>query len=116
MNLQGGEYASTSKGSMCYFAIAYLDYIIIFKKNEEEHLEHLEIIFQRLPEACLKLKRSKCNFMRMHIEYLGHLISENGLKTMPDKLAAIKEMPAPRNPKEIRQFLGLLGYYRKFIL
>ena len=53
--------------------------------------------------------------MKMHVEYLGHLISENGLEPMPDKLATIKEMPAPRNPREIKQFLGLVEYYRKFI-
>ena len=51
----------------------------------------------------------------MHIEYLGHLISEKGIEPMPDKLSAIKEMPVPRNPKEIKQFLGLVGYYQKFI-
>ena len=56
------------------FTIAYLDDIIIFSKTEEEHLQHLEIIFQRLCEAGLKLKWSKCSFMKLHIEYLGHLI------------------------------------------
>ena len=75
----------------------------------------MEIIFQRLHEVGLKLKRSKCSFMKLHIEYLGHLISENGIEPMPDKLSAIQEMPAPRSPKEIKQFLGLVGYYRKFI-
>ena len=54
--------------------------------------------------------------MKMHIEYLGHLISEKGIEPMLDKLSAIKEMPAPRNPKEIKEFLGLVGYYQKFIL
>ena len=53
--------------------------------------------------------------MKLHIEYLGHLISEKGIEPMPDKLTAIKEMLAPRSPKEIKQFLGLVGYYRKFI-
>ena len=100
---------------LSHFAIAYLDDIIIFSKNEEEHLQHLEIIFERICEAGLKLKRSKCSFMKMHIEYLGHLISEKGIEPMLDKLSAIKEMPAPRNPKEIKQFLGLVGYYQKFI-
>ena len=100
---------------LSHFAIAYLDDIIIFSKNEEEHLQHLEIIFERLCEAGLKMKRSKCSFMKLHIEYLGHLISKEGIELMPDKLSAIKEMPAPRNPKEIKQFLGLVGYYRKFI-
>ena len=106
---------STVLEGLSHFAIAYLDDIIIFSKNEEEHLQHLEIIFERLHEAGLKLKRSKCSFMKMYIEYLGHLISEKGIELMPDKLSAIKEMPAPRNPKEIKQFLGLVGYYPKFI-
>ena len=100
---------------LSHFPIAYLDDIIIFSKTKEEHLQHLEIIFQRLREAGLKLKWSKCSFMKLHIEYLGHLISENSIEPMPDKLSAIKEMPAPRSPKEIKQFLGLVGYYRKFI-
>ena len=91
------------------FAIAYLDDIIIFSKTEEEHLQHLEIIFQGLREAGLKLKWSECSFMKLHIEYLGHLILENGVEPMLDKLSAIKEMPAPRSPKEIKQFLGLVG-------
>ena len=97
---------------LSHFAIVYLDDIIIFSQAEEEHLKHLEIIFRRLKEAGLKLKRSKCSFMKLHIEYLGHLISEKGIEPMPDKLTAIKEMPAPRSPKEIKQFLGLVGYYR----
>ena len=100
---------------LSHFAIAYLDDIIIFSKTEEEHLQHLEIIFQRLHEAGLKLKRPKCSFMKLQIEYLGHLISENGVEPMPDKLSTIKEMPAPRSSKEIKQFLGLVGYYQKFI-
>ena len=100
---------------LSHFAIAYLDDIIIFSKNKEEHLQHLEIIFERFHEAGLKLKRSTCSYMKMHDEYLGHLISEKGIEPMLDKLSAIKEMPAPRNPKEIKQFLGLVGYYQKFI-
>ena len=100
---------------LSHFAIAYLDDIIIFSKTEQEHLQHREIIFQRLCEVGLKLKWSKCSFMKLHIEYLGHLISENGIEPMPVKLSAIKEMPVPRSPKEIKQFLRLVGYYRKFI-
>ena len=100
---------------LSHFMIAHLDDIIIFSKIKEEHLQHLEIIFQRLREAGLKLKQSKCSFMKLHIEYLGHLISESGIEPMPDKLSAIKEMPAPRSLKEIKQLLGLVGYYRKFI-
>ena len=90
--------------------IEHTIYIIIFSKSEEEHLEHLRIIFQRLKAAGLKLKRSKCDFMKKHIQYLGHLISEEGIQPIPEKLESIKTMPAPRNAKEIKQFLGLAGY------
>ena len=85
---------------LSHFTIAYLDDIIIFSKTKEEHLQHLEIIFQRLCEVGLKLKWSKCNFMKLHIEYLGHLTSENSIEPMPDKLSAIKEMPVPRSSKQ----------------
>ena len=97
------------------FTMAYLDDIIIFSKDEEEHLEHLRIIFQCLKEAGLKLKRSKCDFIKRHIQYLGHLISQDGIQPLPEKLESIRDMPAPRNPKEIKQFLGLAGYYCKFV-
>ena len=97
------------------FAMAYLDDIIIFSKSKEEHLEHLRIIFQRLKAAGLRLKRSECDFMKKHIQYLGHLISEKGIQPLPEKLEGIKTMPAPRNAKEIKQFLGLTRYYRKFV-
>ena len=100
---------------LSHFVIAYLDDIIIFSQTEEEHLKHLEVIFGRLKEAGLKLKRSKCSFMKLHIEYLGHLISEKRIEPMPDKLTAIKEMLAPRSPKEIKQFLGLVSYYRNVV-
>ena len=97
------------------FAMAYLDDIITFSKDEEEHLEHLRIIFQQLKEAGLKLKRSKCGFIKRHIQYLGHLISQDGIQPFLEKLESIRDMPAPRNPKEIKQFLGLAGYYHKFV-
>ena len=96
------------------FAVMYLDDIIIFSKDEE-HLEHLRIIFQRLKEASLKLKRSKCDFTETQIQYLGHLISSEGIQPLPEKLRSTENMPAPRSPKEVKQFLGLAGYYHKFI-
>ena len=66
-------------------------------------------------EADLKLKESKCNFLKAHVQYLGHLISGKGIEPVPEKLESIKEMPAPKTPKEVKQFLGLIGYYRKFV-
>ena len=95
--------------------MGYLDDIIIYSRSEKEHLEHLEEIFTRLKAAGLKLKLEKCHFFKKHIQYLGHLISADGIQPLPEKLESITKMPAPRNPKEVKQFLGLVGYYRKFI-
>ena len=97
------------------FAMAYLDDIIIFSRNEVEHLEHLKIIFQRLKEARLKLEQSKCNFIKKHIQYLGHLMSLEGKQPLPKKLKSIRNMPLPKSAKEIKHFLGLAGYYHKFV-
>ena len=97
------------------FAMTYLDDIIIFSQDELQHLEHLEIVFSRLQEAGLKMKRSKCNFFKSEIHYLGHLISPEGISPLPNKLDSIRHMPVPNSAKEIKQFLGLTGYYRKFV-
>ena len=97
------------------FAMAYLDDIIIFSRTLEEHLKHIEIIFQKLKAASLKLKESKCDFFKSEIHYLGHLISDKGIQPLPEKLDTIQNMPHPRTPKEIKQFLGLTGYYQKFV-
>ena len=98
------------------FAMTYLDDIIIFSENELQHLEHLEIVFSYLREAGLKMKHSKCDFFKSKIHYLGHLISPEGISPLPNKLDCIKHMPVPKDAKEIKQFLGLTGYYRKFVL
>ena len=99
----------------CNFFMGYLHDIIIFSKTEEEHLEHLETIFNRLCEARLKLKLQKCSFFKKHIQYLGHLISDEGIQPLLEKLESIAKMPIPKNVKQVKQFLELVGYYRKFI-
>ena len=73
--------------------MGYLDDIIIFSKTEEEHLQHLEEIFERLRKAGLKLKLQKCSFFKKHIQYLGHLISDEGIQPLPEKLESIAKMP-----------------------
>ena len=95
--------------------MGYLDDIIIFSKTEEEHLQHLEEIFERLRKAGLKLKLQKCSFFKKHIQYLDHLISDEGIQPLPEKLESIAKMPVPQNAKQVKQFLGLVGYYRKFV-
>ena len=97
------------------FAMGYLDDIIIFSRSEEEHLDHIEQVFKRLEEAGLKLSLEKCSFFKKHIQYLGHLLSEEGIQPLPEKLESIAKMPRPKNQKEVKQFLGLIGYYRKFV-
>ena len=97
------------------FAMGYLNDIIIFIRTEEEHLEHLEQIFKKLREYGLKMKREKCNFFKKHLQYLGHLVSEEGFKVLPEKIKSIKNMPSPKTSKEVKQFLGLAGYYHKFV-
>ena len=97
------------------FAFGYLDDILIYSPDVETHLKHLELIFQRQCEVDLKLKMKKCSFLKKHIQYLGHVVSGDGLKPVPEKLSSIQQMPRPYTSKEVKQFLGLVGYYRKFI-
>ena len=94
------------------FAFGYLDDILIYSPDVEIHLKHLELIFQRICEVDLKLKMEKCSFLKKHVQFLGHIISGNGIKPVPEKLSSIQQMPHPYTPKEV---LGLVGYYRKFI-
>ena len=96
-------------------AVLYLDDIIIFSENVEEHLERLKEIFQRLKAANLMLKPSKCHFFKQQVEFLGHIVSQRGVSTDPSKVEAVKEWPIPRRVRDVRAFLGLTGYYRRFI-
>ena len=97
------------------FAFGYLDDILVFSPDMETHLKHLRTLFERLRSADLKLKEVKCNFLKKHIQYLGHIISGEGIAPVQEKLESIQKMLPPRNPKEVKQFLGLIGYYRKFV-
>ena len=97
------------------FAIAYLDDIIIFSKTLQEHLSHISMVFEKLRTANLSMKKSKCNFFSKEIQYLGHILSTTGIQPLPSKTHAIQHMNPPTMPKQVRAFLGLVGYYRKFI-
>ena len=97
------------------FAFGYLDDILVFSPDMETHLKHLRLLFERLRSADLKLKEVKCNFLKKHIQYPGHIISGEGITPVPEKLESIQKMLPPTNPKEVKQFLGLIGYYRKFV-
>ena len=97
------------------FAMAYLDDIIIYSSTPEEHLEHIRTVFEKLRDAKLSMKLSKCHFFAKEIQYLGHILGKEGIKPVPAKTEAIKFMHPPVNLKQVHTFLGLVGYYRKFI-
>jgi len=97
------------------FIIVFLDDILIYSKSEEEHEKHLTIALQVLRENQLYEKLSQCSFYQQQIHYLGHIISEEGITVDPSKIEAIQELPTPRNVTEVRLFMGLAGYYRRFI-
>ena len=96
-------------------AFVYLDDIVIYAKTLEGHNEKGRKLFSRLEKAQLTLQPDKCEFLKKAVVYLGHIISKDGLKPDPKKLEAVREFPKPKNVKGIRQFLGLTGYYRRFI-
>ena len=93
----------------------YIDGILVTGSNEADHLRNLEVVLQRLQDAGLRLKHSKCSFMLPEVEYLGHCISAHGLKRSESKVQAISEAPTPKSTTELKSCLGLLNYYRKFL-
>ena len=97
---------------ICYI---YLDDLIIFSKTFEEHMDRLQKIFQRLREVNLKLSPKKCEFFKRKVRYVGHIVSSEGIEPDPQKVDKVKDWPTPTNPDEVRQFLGFVGYYRRFI-
>ena len=95
--------------------LIYLDDIIIFSDTLDAHLDRLGAVFQRLHTYNLKLKASKCEFFKKEVIYLGHVVSEEGIKTDPEKIRVLKDWPVPKSVKDVRKFLGFTGYYRRFI-
>ena len=95
--------------------LVYLDDIIVFGRNFPEHLENLRHVFQRIRSANLKISPHKCELFRTSINFLAHVISKEGVQTDPKKIEAVKTYPIPVNVKTLRAFLGLVGFYRKFI-
>lgn len=95
--------------------LVYLDDIIIYSTSLIEHVERLREVFNRLRNANFKVQLDKTEFLRKEVAYLGHVVTPQGVKPNPDKILAIKNYPIPKTITEIKAFLGLLGYYRRFI-
>lgn len=97
------------------FCFIYMDDLVCFSKSLDEHLQHLQLIFKKLREFNLKIQPDKSEFLRKEVAFLGHVITPHGVKPNPDKIAAVTKFPIPKTPKQIKSFLGFVGYYRKFI-
>ena len=97
------------------FCLVYLDDILIYSDSKEEHLRHLQLVFDILKEKQLYAKASKCELFRERIRFLGFIIEQSMIKTDPAKIEAIKTWPEPTTVQEVRSFLGLANFYRKFI-
>ena len=97
------------------FTLAYFDDVIIFSETPEQHLKHIQIVLTTLKQANVKLRKSKCSCFKQELHYLGHLLTIDGIKPQNEKVKAISEMKPPTNQKGVREYLGMVGYYRKFI-
>jgi hypothetical protein len=95
--------------------VVFIDDILIFSKNEEEHDEHLHLVLQKLRENQLYAKLSKCEFWLKEVSFLGHIISEGGISVDPSKVKSASSWNTPQKVSDIQSFLGLAGYYRRFI-
>ena len=97
------------------FVVVYLDDILIYSKNEEEHVEHLRLVLMKLREHHLYAKFSKCEFWLPEVTYLGHVISAKGIVVNPERVQAVLDWTPPESVKQVRSFLGLASYCRRFV-
>ena len=95
--------------------MVFIDDILVYSKNEEEHKEHLRLVLEKLREHQLYAKFSKCEFWLKEVGFLGHVISGEGIAVDPTKVVTVTNWDAPTTVREIQSFLGLAGYYRRFI-
>jgi hypothetical protein len=97
------------------FVLIFMDDILVYSPTLESHVDHLEEVFSILQQHQLYAKKSKCSFATNQISYLGHIISDKGVATDPEKTASMIKWPVPSSHTKVRGFLGLTGYYRKFV-
>ncbi|XP_041961809.1 uncharacterized protein LOC121720042 [Alosa sapidissima] len=102
-------------GQVHDFLLIYLDDVIIYSPDFDSHLEHLGQVFLKLQDHGLKLQPSKCRLLQKSVKYLGHVVGGGGVATDPSKTQAVQQWPVPTTVREVRSFLGFVGYYRRFI-
>ena len=93
----------------------FIDDILIYSKSKEEHKEYLKIVLQELWDHQLFAKFSKCDFLKDKIQYLGHVVTEEGISVDPEKIKVIEDWPVPKDVTDVRSFMGITSYYRRFI-
>lgn len=103
------------RGLQWEICLIYLDDIIIFSKTFKEHVERVKQVLEKLHEAGLKLKPEKCELFQTEVKFLGHIVNENGVSPDMQNVEKIVNWPCPKNLTEVRQFLGMASFYRKFI-
>lgn len=106
---------SAFRGLLGKFVLVYLDDILVFSKNEQEHVEHLRQVLDILRQQKYYAKMSKCEFMKAEVPFLGHLVSAAGVRVDPRKVEAIRDWPTPTTVTQVRSFLGLANYFRRFM-
>lgn len=97
------------------FLVVYMDDLLIFSKDEESHMKHLEIVLSRLREHKLYVSPKKCEFMKIEIDFLGLIVGKNGIRVNPSKVEVLKSWPRPQSLTDVRSFIGLLQFFRRFI-
>ena len=95
--------------------VVFIDDILVYSKDAQEHEQHLKLVLQKLREKKLYTKLIKCDFWLMEVLFLGHIVSAGGIRVDPTKIEVVVNWKPPRNVTEVRSFLGLAGYYRKFM-
>ena len=97
------------------FVVVYMDDLLVFSKNIDDHMRHLEVILSRLKAEALYVSPSKCSFMQKETEFLGLLFGENGIRVNPDEVKVLEDWPHPKSLTELRSFIGLLQFFRRFV-
>ena len=98
-----------------YFLVVFIDDILIYSRDEQDHEKHLRIVLQTLRDKKLYAKFSKCDFWLKEFSFLGHIVATEGIRVDPAKIEVVVNWKPPRNVTEVRSFLGLVGYYRRYV-